>query len=82
MNLNYDPTDLVQHIGEALALIVTAIAQEHDEPLALLDALQRAEQKCIDHPSLYAPQTRALVRYAHKGLEGSIQAAMSRSQPN
>jgi hypothetical protein len=82
MELKYDPQDIVQHIGEALALIVTAIAQEHDAPLQLLDAMQRAVEKCDDFPAMYSPVTKALVRYASKGLEGSILAASGRDLQN
>jgi hypothetical protein len=82
MNLSYDPNDPLQHIGEALGLLLVAIAQEHDNPLGLLDATQRAVQKCEEHPEMFAPQTKALVRYASKSLEGAIQAAIDRTQPN
>jgi hypothetical protein len=82
MNLAHDPNDPIQHIGEALALIVTAIAQEHDAPLQLLDAMQAAVRQCEDHRSMFAPQTLALVRYATKGLEGAIQAASDSRSPN
>ena len=82
MKLTFDPNDLIQHIGEALALIVTAIAQEHDAPLQLLDAMHRAVEKCTDHPTMYSPVTKSLVRYAAKGLEGSIQGAIDRTRPN
>ena len=82
MNLNFDPNDLVTQIGEALGLIVTAIAQEHDAPLQLLDAMHRAVQKCDDFPTMYSPLTKELVLHATKGLEGSVQAAIDRQEPN
>lgn len=75
MDLNFDPNDSTQHIGVALALIVIAIAQEHDAPLKLLDAMQRAVEKCDDYPAMFSPVTKLLVQHATKGLEGAIQAA-------
>ena len=80
MELTYDPNDLVQHIGEALALIMVAIAQEHDAPEPLLDAMRRAVAKCDDYPGMYSPVTRSLVCYAEQGLAGAIQAAIGRQQ--
>ena len=82
MELTFDPKDTIQHIGEALALIVTAIAQEHDAPLQLLDALQGAVRQCKAHPTMYSPVTRDLVQYAAQGLEGAIQGAMAANKPN
>lgn len=75
-------TDLVQQIGEALGLIVIAIAQEHDAPLQLLDAMQHAVAKCNEHQALFSPVTRDLVRYAAVSLEGAIQAASGPAMPN
>lgn len=82
MDLNFDPNDPLQHIGEALALIVVAIAQHVEDPHGLLEAMQRAERKCVDFPANFAPQTRLLVRYAHKGLEGALDAAQADRRPN
>lgn len=82
MQLTFDPNDSLQHIGEALALLLVAIAQHVDDPHGLLEAVQRAEQRCVEFPTMYAPQTRALVRYAHKGLEGALDADSARRQPN
>lgn len=79
MNIN----DLVQQIGEALGLIVTAIAQEHDAPMQLLDAMNGVAEQCRSHPQLYSPVTQELVLHAAKGLEGAIQAAAAmRGAPN
>lgn len=82
MDINYDPKDLLQHIGEALGLLLVAIAQEHDDPHALLDRVQAAEQKCLEFPAMYAPQTRLLLRFAGNALAGSLQAASDRNAPN
>jgi hypothetical protein len=80
--VEFDPNDPIQHIGEALGLIVVALAQEHDAPHALLAAMQRAVQQCNDHPAMYAPQTKALVHYAAQSLHGALEAAASNHRPN
>jgi hypothetical protein len=81
--LAFDPNDLIQHIGEAMGLMLIALAEEHDAPIALLAAMQRAVQQCRDHPTLYSPETAALVRYAAASLEGRIAAvAAMRGAPN
>lgn len=80
--LAFAPNDPIQHIGEAMGLMLVALAQEHDAPHALLAAMQRAVRKCHDHPTVFAPQTRALLQHATQALDGALAAAASRQSPN
>lgn len=83
MNLTYDPNDTLHHIGEALGLLLVAIAEQHDHPMDLLDSVQHAATHASENPTLYAPATRHLVLTAAKALEGSIAFAQTqRSAPN
>jgi polysaccharide pyruvyl transferase WcaK-like protein len=78
VKLEYDPKNLISHIGEALGLLLVAIAQEHDAPDALLEAVTRAERKAEEHRQMYSPETTAMLRYARKSLESALEAWSAR----